>query len=328
MSLYNYSSSLDPNFNPFPQGSSAPSSAVDGSFPGGSPFLTPTMQNPNGFNQGYMQETNGQVKISLNTRTTDQKYLNSAQLAFVDSENIGNKNNHRLLSLQAVNKLIVEGSTPMPNQTNMGPLNTKKAIMARFKCLGVVVNTDTDNSTRNYNDATSRLARSFTVVTWGDSFVHDYWSNNSNRLYPYDDCFLVLKRVRLNESDGFQTNLTVSAADSNECFVDSKQHSLQVNFNYHYWQFVPYSCRQGCLPSKKLINEYSCEINGETKNYYELGTYIRIGRVHEYADIAKKSFFEGRDEYSVSRDVYHMHYNGQARPLQFYLKIDDESKLI
>ena len=342
MSLFNYSSSLDRNFNPFPEGSSAITSEINGSFPGGVPFMTPNVQNPSGFNQGYMQATNGQVKITLNTRTTDQKYLNSAQLAFVDSEDVdSNRRNHRLLSLQAVNKLIVEGSTPGYDSIqdrfyeNMGKLDSKKEIMARFKCIGVVVNTDVDNSNRNFysNVPTSRLARSFTIVTWGDAFVHDYWSHNENVLYHYDDCFLVLKKVKLKESDGFQTNLTVSAADTHEGFQDSRNKPLRVDFNRYYWQFVPFSCRQGCLPFKQLENDYEETITGGVGNKtkvkrHELGTYIRIGRVHEYADIEKKSLYESRNEFSVSRDVVHMHNNGKARPLQFYLRMDDESKLI
>lgn len=298
----------------------APEPRVDmAGYPGGQPYLSSNPMNPGNTNKNYLQTTNGQVKISVSTRTTDQRKINSSQLCFVDNNKFDQP---KLMSLQAVNKMIVEYSSPLFSNgtflTKMGDMDKKENIINRFKLLGVVSNNDSDDVLR-YRYPNERNPRTFTVVTWGDCFILNYWSNNKHKiLRPYDECYLVLKRVQLTNGHSYQTDLTVGRLDIPEPF------DRPIDMSKKYWQWVPYSCKGG-IPSAQLLNTHE---NYKKKKTTDLGSYIRIGKVHEYADVGRFKDYEVRDEYSVSRDVAYLHRNGRVRPLQFYLHMDDETRMI
>lgn len=321
--LYNFTQNLDPNFNIMAAGFQAPTANVGGGYPGGQTNMTPQALNPGGANKAYMQGTNGQVKITVSTRTTDQKRINSAQLCFIDNTKF---NAPVLHGLQEVNRQIVALSTPKFNENTgkfekaMGPLDDKKMITDKFKLLGVVSNNDADTDVLSYKSCMSydRGPRTFTIVTWGDAFLLNYWSTSKQILRKYDDCYLVLKKVKIDKGHTFQTDLTQSRHDIPIPF------ETKVDFSRHYWQWVPVSAR-GTLPKDELVNKWTEPVSG--KERVEVGTYLRVGKVHEYGDVGHHKNFANRDEYSVSRDVTYLHGNARIRPFQFYLHLDDETRL-
>lgn len=323
--LYNFTQNLDPNFNMMAAGFQAPTANVGGGYPGGQTNMTPQPLNPGGANKGLTQGTNGQVKITVSTRTTDQKRINSAQLCFIDNSKF---NNPVLHGLQEVNRLIIQGSTPRFDQgrnkfdNQMGAMDDKKAIVDKFKLLGVISNNDVDTDVLSYKSTMSydRGPRTFTIVTWGDSFLLNYWSTRTQTLRRYDDCFLVLRKIKLSGPDhSYQTDLTQSRHGIPIPF------DVPIDYSRHYWQWIPVSTR-GEYPKKELVNEWNDPITGNKR--VELGTYLRVGKVHEYGDVGHHKNFSKRDEFSVSRDVTYLHGSGKVRPFQFYLHLDDETKLI
>lgn len=325
--LYNFTQNLDPNFNIMAAGFKAPTANVGGGYPGGQINMTPQPMNPGGANKAMGQGTNGQVKITVSTRTTDQKKINSGQLCFIETTKF---NNPVLHGLQEVNRLIVQGSTPRVIRQDgngitfdkyMGQMDDKKKILEKFKLLGVVSNNDVDTDVLSYKNTMSydRGPRTFTIVTWGDSFLLNYWSNKNQILRPYDDCFLVLKKTKLSKSNHtYQSDLTQSRHDIPTHF------DVPIDYSRHYWQWVPISTR-GEYPN--LVNEWG-EGTTDKQKRVELGTYLRVGKVHEYADVGNHKNYSKRDEWSVSRDVTYLHGSGKVRPFQFYLHLDDETRLI
>lgn len=320
--LYNFTQNLDPSFNIMARGFPAPTPNVGGGYPGGTPNMSPNPMNPGVANKAFMQGTNGNIKITVTSRNTDPKRINSAMLAFIDNTDFDKP---RLLSLQQVNRLIVKESTPRYNADTKTfektrKFDTVKEIVDKFKLLGVVSNNDVDTQERVFNGYNSynRAPRTFTIVTWGDTFLLNYWSNRNNTVRPYDDCYLVLKRVKMTESDYFQTDVTVLNKDLPENFP------IKIDYSVHYWQWVPVSCKGG-LPSRHLENKYEDQ-NGQKR--FELGSYLRVGKIHEYGDVGGHSLYSSRDENSVSRNVAYLHQRGKVRPFQFYLHLDDETKLV
>ncbi len=329
--LYNFMQNLDPNFNIMAAGFKGPTANVGGGYPGGQTNMTPQPMNPGGANKAMGQGTNGQVKITVSTRTTDQKKINSGQLCFIDTTNF---NNPVLYGLQEVNRLIVQGSTPrvvkedingITFDNKMGPMDDKKKIVDTFKLLGVVSNNDVDTDVLSYKNTMSydRGPRTFTIVTWGDSFLLNYWSNKEQILRPYDDCFLVLKKVDISGPEySFQSDLTQSRHDIPTHF------DRPIDYSRSYWQWVPISTR-GEYPKNHIVNEFTQKSNkGNNIKQVELGTYLRVGKVHEYADVGNHKNYSKRSMFSVSRDVTYLHGSGKVRPFQFYLHLDDETKLI
>jgi hypothetical protein len=316
-SLYNVTNHLDPNFSIVGRSAQRPRADVGG-YATGVPYLSDRPTDGRNRKAEYLQGTNGQVKITVSTRSTDQKTINSAQLAFIDNKEFDRP---RLLSIQTVNSLIVQGATRRFDQTKnkfvgpRGELDHKKAILDRFKLLGVVSNNDVDTGAIHY----VRPPRTFTLVTWGDCHVLDYWSNRKNILRRYDECYLVLRRVKITSSYTFQDDLTVGRLD-----IPKEMH-VPVEKDTYYWQWVPVSCRRGSLPADLLKNEWE-DKNGTVR--HEIGSYLRVGHVHEYADIAPHKEYRIRDETSVARDVAYLHRNGRVRPFQFYLHLNDDTNLV
>jgi hypothetical protein len=318
--LYNFTRNLDPNFNIVSRGAQRPRVDARG-FATGQPTLSDRPTDGRNRLANYMSGTNGQVKITVSTRTTDQKKINSAQLAFIDNRDFDRP---RLLSLQSVNALIVQESTRRFEGNNFvgkkGELDNKRAILDRFKLIGVVSNNDTDTDALTYGKATPfpRNPRTFTIVTWGDCHLLNYWSNSKVNLRRYDECYLVLKRVRVDRGYTFQDDITVNRPNV------PMESSRPIEYGEYYWQWVPYSCRRGSLPAELLVNKTPSR-NGEQK--FEVGSYIRVGHVHEYGDVGNHKAYGMRDRHSVARDVSFLHQNGRVRPFQFYLHLDDETRL-
>lgn len=327
--LYNFTQSLDPSFNIVNPGPNRPTANVGSGYPGGSTNMSTAPMNPGSANKAFMQATNGQVKITVSTRTTDQKKINSAQLCFIDNTNFDRPTLH---GLQEVNRRIVERSTPsrLPSgkfASDMGPMDDKKTILDTFKLLGVVSNNDVDNDAISYNNtmAFQRGPRTFTIVTWGDAFLLDYWSHRGNTLRRYDECYLVLKRVKIDKSHSYQTDLTCNNHDIPTPF------NVDIDYSRKYWQWVPFTCKRGSIPLDQILKKekkYDPKTKTLVEEDVEIGSYLRIGHVHEYADIGHHVRYKKRDEYSVSRDVTYLHRNGKVRPFQFYLHLDDECRLV
>lgn len=315
---------IDPNFSNLYPASRRIRSNMEG-YPGGSPYMTSSPLKEN-INKSYMQMTNGQVKITISTRTTDQRKINAGQLAFIDNKNFDKP---RLLSLQSLNKLLVEEATgdyiTTPRGKTVlkaGDMYYKHKILERFSLLGVVATNDTELEDRIPYE---RGPRTFTVVTWGSAFILNYWSSNAKNLNRYvDKCYLVLKRVKIDENyHTFQDDLTVQSHDVPSPF------SKPINHKLYYWQVVPYHTRDNAIPPSAFTSTYSeKDENRRTVEKVAVGTYWRIGQTHEYADIGLPTLYGNRNEYSVSRDVTYLHNKGKARPMQFYLHLDDDTKLI
>lgn len=285
-----------------------------GGYPGGLPYMTPNPLTEN-INKSYMQMTNGSVKISVNTRTSDQNKINAHQLAFIDNKEFDRP---KLMSIPALNKFIVENSTMAFDGKKFtglpGEYDDKNKILNRFSLLGAIITNES-----NSDDYISRGARSFVVATWGSIHLLDYWSHNTKTLNRYDKCYLIMKRVKLDKDVAFQTDLTVTRHDIPESF------SRPINFDQWYWQIVPYHTRDASISSTVFTTKYE---NDQGVVVVDVGTYWRIGHVHEYASIGSHSLFQMRDEFSVSRDISYLHKNGKVRPMQMYLHLDDETKLI
>lgn len=297
------------------QGAQRPRADFADNYPGGTTYLTDRQLNEPSLNKSIGVGTNGRVLISINTRTTDQRLINSAQLAFIDNSQFDNP---RLMSLQTVNRLLITEGTPQfitssgKFSQEPGPMYHKKNVLERFKLMGVVVTKE-----RHGDPAMPMLrgSRGVTLVTWGDAFVLNYWSNKKNVLRPYDSCFLVLRRVKYNKGTyTFQDDLSVARTE-----IPTPM-GVPIDENRWYWQWVPWSCRDNAMDPAQLVNEWD--------GNYELGSYLRVGKVHEYGDIGNHSMYGNRDETAVARDVAHLHMNGRARPFQFYLHLDDDTKLI
>lgn len=286
-----------------------------GGYPGGVPYLTDSPLREN-INKSILQETNGSVKINVSTRTTDQSKINAHQLAFIDNKDFDRP---KLLSIQSLNKYIVENSTRAFDGKkffgDVGEFDDKTKIMNRFKLLGAIITNDSGNPS---GMSIERGSRNFVVATWGSVHLLDYWSTNRRTLNRYDKCYLIMKRVKLNKEHSFQTDLSASRHDIPENF------SRPIDYSQWYWQIVPYHTRDGAIDPSVFTVTY----DKDGVSFVDVGTYWRIGHVHEYATIGTQSLFQMRNEYSVSRDVSYLHKNGKVRPLQMYMHLDDETKLI
>jgi hypothetical protein len=302
--------------------------------------MTSSVMNPNGLNKGFASETNVSVKANVRTRTRDQKFINQHQLAFIYTKNYDKP---ILFSLQQVNTLLAGGSplTEGADKKMFGKSNpstwSKDEILRHLKLFGSVVNRDTDT---NDSMPIDRVARTFTMCVRGDCHILDYWSHDNNRLKKYDICYFLLKRIWVSKSHKYQSNLTIRSQNSGDPALD-------IGEGRYCWQIIPYSTRNRSIdPSVYTTTIYTTpveitkqnkkdkmiggvEIKGPSENHHEVtGSYWRVGYVHEYASIGNPSTFKTRDELSVSRDIAYLTNDGGVRPMQFYLFLDDETKLI
>jgi hypothetical protein len=104
------------------------------------------------------------------------------------------------------------------------------------------------------------------------------------------------------------------------------------------WQFIPYHTTDRAI-DPDVYTSHLYQVNGKfvqpsmlkgenAETVSVIGSYIRVGFVHEYASIGNAAQFERRNELSVSRDITYLISNGAIRPLQFYLWLDDQTKLV
>lgn len=333
MSAYNYSNNMNPNFDITAPPTQLRRAANGMPINSGGP-LSDRLMNPSGYNKAFMQETNVSVKATVKTRTTDQRTINQHQLAFIYTKQFDKP---ILLNLQQMNQLLA-GGDPLKEEDYkrifgaQDPANwSKEYIKNNFKLFGTVVNRDTDLDRRTAMD---RVPRAFTMCVRGDCHVMDYWSNRHGSLKKYDICYLVLKRVWISDDHRYQPDMGL------------RMHNLGhvPNRTGRYcWQYVPYhttdrTVRPEAYTSTECFdyryddlqvepNEYNMK-SPMIKRVEVIGSYLRVGFVHEYASIGNISLFEKRDELSVSRDITYLMENGAVRPLQFYLWLDDETKLI
>lgn len=354
----NYRTAIDATYDPVQKGSKTIRTDV-GSYTKTNPYMTSKYNAPTGrtMSQGYY--TNGTIKMSYQTRTTDQTLLNIFNMAFVDS-----KKPEKLIlrSLQSVNQILASdeefrvhrnvrsdeggrfyevldenGNTKKPNinakyydceENNYDGYTTKvskEKIMDRFMFLGTIHNNDKDTDAYKY---TNRKARGFTVAVKGATHLLDYWSNSKHLVKGYSQCFLILKQVKVyknskyagSESEyqqyTFQTELTRAQKSYYKglpVFEDDE------NFRY-IWQFVPFFNDRAHLDTSNYVFK-NCR--GEL----EIGSYIKIGNVHEYPQLTKSDVLKKRNETSVARDVAYMHENGTVVPFQFYLNRSNKNIL-
>ena len=288
--------------------------------------LTDSTNQKSSLNKNFASNTNTSVKVSVKTRTRDQNFINQYQLAFIYTKNYDNP---ILLSLSRLN-LILAGGDILNDDNNkkiFGSKNpeswTKSEIQKKFKLFGVIVNKDNDTSN---NIPLDRASREFTICVRGDCHLYDYWSHDSNRLKRYDSCYLILKKVFINNKCKYQTNSTSRIHDSGEI-------PLNIGKGKYVWQILPYNTNKNSVdPEIYTTKIYPDKINqsgGEDNSSYDvIGSYFRVGYVHEYASIDKQNLFSNRDDYSVSRDITYLTNNNITKPVQFYLNLDNESKLV
>lgn len=297
----------------------------------------PGMANATGFNKAAANETNVAIKATVKTRTRDQRLINQHQLAFMYVKDFDKP---VLLSLQQVNQILAGGDPHGVKETTgknffsgakPDPKTwTKGDIKERFKLFGAVVNRDTD---LDETVAKERMGRTFTMTVRGDCHILDYWSHNNNRLKRYDTCYFVLKKIWIGPEHKYQVHL--NARQHNTGFAASSGH--------YAWQIIPVSVRDRVIDTSAYTSEIwkVTKQAGRTKKTedvppgtpgatpeYVIGSYWRIGNVHEYASIADPGCMKKRDEYSVSRDISYLHDNGMIRPFQFYLDIDDDTRYV
>ena len=297
----------------------------------GGPLTDRPVMGTNGINKGFASETNVSIKATVRTRTRDQQYINQHQLAFIYTKK---HDNPILLSIQQINLLLAGGDpdNEINNRKNFGDhLQTwsKEKIQKHFKLFGAVVNRDVDT---NIEYPKERFSRAFTVCVRGDCHILDYWSTNNNRLKKYDSCYLILKKVWIGQNTSYQTNLSARHHNTGKTALN-----MPIEGRY-CWQIVPFSTRDRSLTPE----EYTSTIYRTTGNRSKpvkpgtpnavpseiIGTYWRVGYTHEYASIGGPSMFSKRNEFSVSRDISYLNDNGAVRPMQFYLYLDDDSKMV
>lgn len=312
-----------------------------GPYPGGTPYLTDNIVQSSSINMTSGNNTNGVIHTTINTRTKDQKLINSHQMAFYDARD---ELKPVLRSLQSVNNILAnsrEYQVSEFDQANArhikksnyydsikGVTNvTKSRIMDQFQFLGIVTNNDTDTKMDKYK---GRLPRSFTVTTWGATHVLDYWSNEDKILNGYSHCFLILKQVKVYRDNKiamknkaynyqpykFQENLNTFTRDSGESveFLPGEKYK-------YIWQFVPFFNNDSEIETKDYTFTNS---DGEL----EIGSYIYVGYVHEYPVISNTDVLRKRNETSVARDVVYLHENAVVKPMQFFVLKDNRSRLI
>jgi len=302
----------------------------------GGPLTDRPVMGTNGINKGFASETNVSVKATVRTRTRDQQYINQHQLAFIYTKK---HDQPILLSIQQMN-LLLAGGDPMHEISNRklfgDNLHTwsKEKIQQHFKLFGAVVNRDVDT---NVEYPKERFSRAFTVCIRGDCHILDYWSNNNNRLKKYDSCYLILKKIWISSTTSFQTSLAARHHNTGKTALN-----MPIEGRY-CWQIVPFSTRdRSLMPEQYSSTIYLNRIKTKTKDKTKevkpgtlnafpkeiIGTYWRVGYTHEYASIGGPAMFSKRSELSVSRDISYLHDNGNVKPMQFYLYLDDDSKLI
>jgi len=252
-------------------------------YPGGVRDPTDRVLQEPGINKQFSKETNDTVKISVHTRTRDQLQINGGQLAFIDN---GTFDKPRLLSVQQLNEFLLK---------NRGL--AKHEIKDRFKLLGAVVNRDVDAPAANREG----IARTFTIATRGDVTILDYWSHEGARLRRYDMCYFVLKKVLITPDWRTQTTITTETTSA----------PPREAVGERVWQVVPYHVKDRCIRPEAYTA------------HGVVGTYWRVGLVHEYAAIAAAP--QRRSETDVARDITFI--SGRSRPMQFYLWLDDGTKL-
>lgn len=323
-----------------------------GSFRGsiGGP-LTDRLRDNNGINKGYASETNVSVKATIVTRTRDQKYVNQHQLAFIYSTE-SNFDKPVLLSIQQINVLLAGGNPSKEEEEKQifgkresdHPCKwSRKEIVERFKPFGTIVNRDVD--TRN-DMQTERMPRATTLCIKGDCHVLDYWSESKRRLKPYDTCYFVLKYVWVSPDARYMANIQTRFHG-----VGHAPRQLPPNGGY-CWQIFPFNCSDRYIHQKEYTTKIPVahdntsrgvvcgdqKIEGlkvlpPTQTTFDfhidvMGYYWKVGNVHEYASIGNPDRFEQRKAESVPRDITYLIEGGSIRPLQFYLELDDASKLL
>lgn len=337
MSAYNYSNTMNPNFDITAPPTQLRRAAGGMPINSGGP-MTDRLMNPSGYNKAFMQETNVSVKATVKTRTTDQRTINQHQLAFIYNKQFDKP---LLLNLQQMNQLLA-GGDPLKEEDYKRIFGTddpatwsKEYIKNNFKLIGTVVNRDTDLDRRT---AIDRVPRAFTMCVRGDCHVLDYWSNKHRTLKKYDICYLILKKVWISDDHRYQPDMGLR--------VHNLGHVPTKTGNGRYcWQYVPYHTTDRsvrpevyksitCVKHHKRFGEVpveATEVNMKSPNVEkieEIGSYLRVGFTHEYASIGNSAMFDKRDELSVSRDITYLVDSGMVRPLQFYLWLDDETKMV
>lgn len=315
---------LDAEMQPYAPGSKYLKTDM-GRYPGGVPYLTSEfLQDEQDINKNVGRSTNGSIRTSVLTRTRDQNSINLNQLGFMDTHLMDRP---VLYNLQALNWWLVDmneggGYNFLNNRNNLTKYLVKNGdkciniedaekscIMERFKLYGAVVNRDVDNNPDNIHR--ERIARDFTCTVKGVCHVLDYWSQRDKLLSPYDSCFFVLKKIKINKDMSWQHMLNAGTYKGN-LHADSSIH------NKYWWQIIPYHCSDSVIPVDQLT---WTDHNG----HLHIGSYWRCGNVHEYPDIGSPQQYEkrGDDTGLVSRNITYLHDRGRVTPIHFYLKIGD-----
>lgn len=338
-------SSMDPRVTPsakFPKSNMGP-------FPGGVSYLTPKIFNKVNNTPGF--RTNGRIATTILSRSRDQSKVNVNQLLFLDFAKhvrgstglmseptapvvIDQMESPGLVNLQSLNYMLADSvprlfedvkknkskyvksfepnlkiNTTRPKDPPMNLVDVEKAyILRRFKLHGIVENKDPSQPANIESNA-----RAITCTVRGMTDIYDYWSNSKSRIGPYHKCFLVLKKIKITRDMRFQ--------DSLHAMVHKSGAGPSVGFwDTYQWQVLPYHCHGNTIP----VSEYTWT-EDDGKEY--IGHYWEIGHIHEYPDIGAEGLFKSRMNYSVSQDITYMHANGNVKPVQFYLKLDEGTKM-
>lgn len=330
MSLPNHYDNISPNVDPRPPAKRYITSEAQG-YPGSIPYITPQyINNDRQVNKTHGDLTNGYVRCTIMTRTKDQPVINIHQFAFLDTDN---PNRPKLLNIQELNQYLANNFhfnsekdnnvnnylLQFGNFTNINKEQAEKsAIMKRFKLFGVIANRDTDNG--GYNSGSNysiRDPRVFTCTVRGACEVLDYWSSKNNRLRAYDQCYFVLKKVKLDEKNTkFNKYLTKphNVQETGKPLKVDATATEQIR-----WQIIPFSTSDSYID----VADYSWNEGTKTDPQMKIGGYWKLGCVHEYADIGSPAQFDKRGELSVAQNMSFLHDYGRVLPLQFYLNLDN-----
>jgi hypothetical protein len=330
--LYNYNATMDPGFDIRAKAQRLGDPGIGAGYPGNGP-LSDRMQNPSGINKQYSQETNSSIKTTVRTRTRDQDQINQHQLAWMYTKNFESP---VLLSLVQLNQILAGGDPAWTEETRKkwydhgkkqnkdndknDPRNwSKEYVLSHFKLYGVVVNRDVDMP--NSSMPMERVERTMTVCVKGSTQVLDYWSRKGNALRKYDMCYFVLKRVPLDHKKVSFQNCLTSRYHNAGSPMQSKYKTPKL-----HWQVFPYNVNDRCIKPSVYTTHVKNTHSGNTE--ITVGSYWRVGLIHEYASIGSQSMYEKRDENSVARDISYLSDQGAVRPMEIYLNLDDETKLV
>lgn len=350
MSLHNHQPSVSSNFYPFAPSSKQLRGNNYGAYPGSGP-LSSSIQNPgNRLNTIPGIRTNGYVRTTIRSMRQDQEYVNAAHLIFVDNKDFDKP---KMMNIQQLNQWLASEEalnqfTKMNYNQNAFSNVVKKEgkilnreevektyIVTRFRLYGACVNKDADVD-QEYRKGTSRVARATTVTVKGATYLLDYWSYRNNRIKPYDNCFLILKKVKADRNMTFQTK--ISACKHGQGTLISRN---VVENSPYIWQIIPYFCTERVPPLEaytwntgktveRVLNktdkygvEYTDTVITKDPLDQRVGYYWSIGNVHEYPDLPQFDTYNKRENpHQAVRDMVYLHDNGKLIPFQFYLQFD------